>query len=119
MASRINYKANYKINYSNWEDININWDELDITWDEIYSIIEIISKLGGSSWGSLQEKNNPWKRIVETVKPEIVKDFLKILCTTNSISYEKIKEKKTENLKISVKEIEKTLSEKLKIKIKI
>ena len=115
MANRITYK---KI-YTNWEDLHINWDQLDMTWDEVFTMMEVISKAGGSGWGSDQYKNNPWKRIVEEVKPETAKNFLKIICNVNGISYEKIKEKKIENLKISVDKIEKTLNEKLKIDIKI
>ena len=115
MANRI---TNKKI-YTNWEDLNINWEDLNMTWEEIFTIFEIISKAGGSGWGSEQFKNNPWKRLVEEVNTETAKNFLKIVCTVNGIPYESIKEKKIENLKISVEKIEKTLNEKLKINIKI
>lgn len=115
MANRI---TNKKI-YTNWEDVNINWDQLDMTWEEVFTMIEVISRAGGSGWGSEQFKNNPWKRLVEEVKPETAKNFLKIVCVVNGIPYESVKEKKIENLKISVDKIEKTLNEKLKINIKI
>jgi len=115
MANRITHK---KI-YTNWEDLHIDWEQLDMTWDEVFTMIEVISRAGGSGWGSEQYKNNPWRKIVEEVKPETAKHFLKIICTVNGIPYESVKEKKIENLKISVDKIEKTLNEKLKINIKI
>lgn len=114
MANRI---VNKKI-YTNWENLNINWEQLDMTWEDIFTIIEVISKIGGNNWGNEQFKNNPWKKIVNEVNPEIAKNFLKIVCKVNDIPYEKIKEKKLDSLKISINNIEKTLMEKLKINIK-
>ncbi len=90
-----------------WNTANFNWNQNQFTWDDCALIIDIISSLGrgGASYEDL---------IPDKKKK---KQFIKLLCKVQGISYEETKQ--IVNSNIFIKDIELVAKEVLGINIKI
>jgi hypothetical protein len=104
--------------YLNWEEINFTWDHLDMLWEDIAiftEVDELVRKGGG--YGEYA-KENPWENLRKDIGKEKTKKVLKLYCKVNGIDYEETIEK-NEDIKVSVNEFERFVTEGMKIKIDV
>lgn len=90
-----------------WNTANFNWNQNQFTWDDCALIIEIVSSLGRGA--TSYEDPIPDKKKK--------KQFIKLLCKVQGISYEETKQ--IVNSNIFIKDIELVAKEVLGINIKI
>jgi len=111
-----------KKKFLKWEELDISWDDIDVAWEDIFAV-GVSAKRGGGGMGSpyraeedrIYEKGNPWKINSKDI-PISEKATIKVFCRINGIDYEQ-KRDYYSGAKVSINELERFVSEKVRVKI--